>query len=210
MSKDLDADYAAAGFGGTLGWGQRPALLLIDICLAYFDPGSPLYAGADAIRPANVALLAAARAAAIPVIFTSVRYSAGGADGGLFYRKVAALRCFDAGNPLAAFLPELQPQGQELVVIKHYASAFFGTSLASTLRAFGCDSVLLTGLSTSGCVRASALDALQNGFIPLVVRECVGDRDPRVHESNLFDLQAKYADIVSLQQSLDYLAGFRN
>ncbi len=210
MAKDLHADYAAAGFGGTLGWGQRPALVLVDICMAYFEPTSPLYAGVEAIRPANAALLAAARLAAIPVIFTGVRYTAGGADGGLFYRKVTALRCFDAGNPLGDFPPELQPLPSELVVIKHYASAFFGTSLASTLRAFGCDSVLVTGLSTSGCVRATALDALQSGFIPLVVRDCVGDRDARVHESNLFDLQAKYADIVSLQQSLDYLAGLKN
>jgi maleamate amidohydrolase len=210
MSKDRDADYAAAGFGGSLGWGRRPALLLVDIVMAYFEKSSPLYAGVESILPANAALRAAARAAGIPVIFTGVRYAPGGVDGGLFYRKVTALRCFDAGNPLGAFPPELQPAADELVVIKHYASAFFGTSLASTLRALGCDCVLVTGLSTSGCVRASALDALQSGFIPIVVRECVGDRDAHVQESNLFDLQAKYADVVSLQQVFDYLANLKN
>jgi maleamate amidohydrolase len=207
--KNLTADYAAAGFGGSLGC-RRPALLLVDIVMAYFEKSSPLYAGVETILPANAALLAAARAAGIPVMFTGVRYTPGGVDGGLFFKKVAALRCFEAGNPLGAFPAELQPTGHELVVIKHYASAFFGTSLASTLRALGCDSVLITGLSTSGCVRASALDALQNGFIPLVVRECVGDRDARVHEANLFDLQAKYADVVSLQQSLAHLATIKN
>jgi maleamate amidohydrolase len=209
VTTDLDADYAAAGFGGALGWGKRPALLLVDIVMAYFDKASPLYAGVESILSPNQRLLAAARAAAIPVIFTSVRYSAGGIDGGLFYRKVAALRCFDAGNPLGAFLPGLQPEATELVVVKHYASAFFGTSLASSLRALGCDSVLITGLSTSGCVRASALDALQNGFIPLVVKDCVGDRDANVHASNLFDLQAKYADVVSLDASLHYLSALK-
>jgi maleamate amidohydrolase len=126
-----------------------------------------------------------------------VVYMPGGADGGLFYQKIPALRAFDAGSPLGAFPPSLQPADNELVISKQYASAFFGTGLAVTLQRMGIDTLVITGLSTSGCVRATALDALQYGFAPFVVREACGDRHPAPHEANLFDLQAKYAEVVS-------------
>lgn len=126
----------------------------------------------------------------------------------MFYRKVPALRCFEEGlHPeLAAFAEGLEPAPGETVITKQYASAFFGTTLASTLTALGVDTVLLAGVSTSGCVRATTLDACQHGFIPLVVRDAVGDRHPAPHEANLFDLQAKYAEVISLATALDYLA----
>ena len=132
----------------------------------------------------------------MPLLFTNVEYQGGGADGGLFYRKVPALAAFLKGSPLGAFPPTLQPAEGELVVTKQYASAFYGTSLASTLRAMGIDTLLITGFSTSGCVRASALDALQNGFAPFVVADACADRHPGPHEANLFDLQAKYAEVI--------------
>lgn len=194
---DKDKDYAAAGFGNNLGFGQRPALLIIDFVVAYLEPSSPLYAGVEASLKVNETLLAAARKANIPVIFTNVEFMPGGIDGGHFYRKVKGLKCFDRGNPLGAFPPSLMPLPGEVVVTKQYASAFFGTSLLPTLVSQGIDTVIITGLSTSGCVRASALDALQHGFIPIVVRDACGDRHPGIHESNLFDLQAKYADVVT-------------
>ncbi|MFV3077819.1 isochorismatase family protein [Niveispirillum fermenti] len=208
MAKDLDTDYAQAGFGNRLGWGQRPALLIIDFVKAYLDPACPLYAGVEKTRDAAADLLSAARAAGIPVIHTNVAYTPGGMDGGIFFRKVKALSCFERGlHPQwAAFADGLEPADGEPVVTKQYASAFFGTSLASTLAANGIDTVLIAGLSTSGCVRASALDACQNGFIPLVVRDAVGDRDSRVHEANLFDLNAKYADVIHLAEAIDHLA----
>ncbi len=205
QTDDLDADYAGAGFGNALGYGEKPALVIVDFVMAYLEKSSPLYAGVENAYAVNRAVLAAARAAPIPIIFTGVRYAPGGKDGGLFYRKIKALSCFDAGNPLADFPPDLSPRDDELVVIKQYASAFFGTSLASSLRALGVDSCLITGLSTSGCVRATALDALQNGFIPLVIEDACGDRDARVHDSNIFDLRAKYADIVTSQSAITYL-----
>jgi len=201
--KDLAADYAAAGFGNSLGAGARPALLVVDVVRAYLDPDSPLYAGVEDAVAAAARLVDAARAAGLPVIFTNVRYAPGGADGGLFYRKVAALRVFDAGSPLGAFPDSPAPRDDEIVVTKQYASAFFGTSLASTLRAMGVDCCYICGLTTSGCVRATALDALQSGFIPRVVPEACGDRDPRVQEANLFDLGQKYADIVSIDVALE-------
>lgn len=194
---DLDADYASGGFGGRLPFGDRPALLVVDVVMAYLDPASGLYDRAfETALDATARLVAAARTAGVPVVFTNVVYRAGGRDGGLFYRKVPALAAFLEGSPLGAFPPSLQPQADELVVTKQYASAFFGTSLASSLTAMGVDTLLVTGFSTSGCVRASALDALQHGFVPFVVADACGDRDPRPHEASLFDLSKKYAEVI--------------
>ncbi|MGL5838048.1 MAG: N-carbamoylsarcosine amidohydrolase [Sphingorhabdus sp.] len=200
-NNDLNTNYAQA-FDGHLPFGKRPALLIVDVVMAYFDKASPLYAGVEDALASNEKLLAAARAAGIPVIFTNVVYEPGGANGGLFYRKIPVLNVFDAGSPLGAFPPSLQPAANELVIPKQYASAFFGTPLASVLTEKGIDTLLITGLSTSGCVRASALDALQHGFAPFVVREACGDRHPAPHEANLFDLQAKYAEVISEEKAL--------
>lgn len=197
---DLTANYVGA-FDGRLSFGQRPALLIVDFVMAYLDPASPLYAGVEDALASNERLLAAARAAGIPVIFTNVVYQADGADGGLFYKKIPSLRVFLEGSPLGAFPPSLQPVDGERVISKQFASAFFGTSLAETLSEEGIDTLLITGLSTSGCVRATALDALQSGFAPFVVREACGDRHPAPHEANLFDLQAKYAEVVSEREA---------
>ena len=197
---DLTANYVGA-FDGRLSFGKRPALLIVDFVMAYLDPASPLYAGVEDALASNERLLAAARAAGISVIFTNVVYQADGADGGLFYKKIPSLRVFLEGSPLGAFPPSLQPVDAERVISKQFASAFFGTSLAETLSEEGIDTLLITGLSTSGCVRATALDALQSGFAPFVVREACGDRHPAPHEANLFDLQAKYAEVVSEQEA---------
>lgn len=205
---DLQADYLQAGFGTRLGWGSRPALLVVDMCRAYVDDQAPLYAAAasDAYRNAD-RLATAARRQGRPVVFTRVEYAAGGVDGGHFFRKVPALRCFESGNPLAEFTDLVRPTSGDVIVTKQYASAFFGTSLAATLNALDVDTVVIAGVSTSGCVRASALDALQHGFVPIVVADACADRDPRPHDSNLFDLQAKYADVVTMDDALAHLGG---
>jgi maleamate amidohydrolase len=207
---DLNADYQAAGFGGRLAFGRQPALLVIDVVEAYLQKNSPLYAGVEDARDSNIRLVDAARRAGVPVIFTNVTYNAGGADGGVFFRKVPALKAFLPGSPLGAFPAGLAPRADELVVSKQYPSAFFGTSVAPTLRAMGVDTVVMGGFSTSGCVRASAMDAMQHGFIPYVVREACGDRDSRPHEASLFDLQAKYAEVVSEAEAIALMAGQRN
>ncbi|MGD9599802.1 MAG: isochorismatase family protein [Steroidobacteraceae bacterium] len=209
MAETLEQNYARGGFGQSLAFGPRPALLVIDFVQAYLVPGSPLYAGVEAARDACVLLLDAARKAAIPVLHTNVAYQPGGRDGGVFFRKVPALACFEAGaHPeLAAFAPGLEPRAGETVVTKQYASAFFGTSLAPTLTSLGVDTVLIGGVSTSGCVRASAVDCCQHGFVPVVVRDAVGDRAAGPHEANLFDLQAKYAEVTDLATARRYLAG---
>jgi nicotinamidase-related amidase len=208
MSESLEANYARGGFGQRLAPGGAPALLVIDFVEAYLAPASPLYAAVEPTRVAAVRLLEGARAASIPIVHTNVEYQPGGRNGGIFYRKLPVLRCFDRGlHPdWAAFARGLEPRAGETVLSKQYASAFFGTTLASTLTSLGTDTVILAGLSTSGCVRASAVDCCQHGFIPLVVREAVGDRAREPHEANLFDLQAKYAEVVSLDDALEYLA----
>jgi nicotinamidase-related amidase len=208
MSETLAQNYARGGFGGSLPFGRRPALLVIDFVRAYLVPGSPLYAGVEGARDACIDLLAACRAAKLPIVHTNVVYQPGGRDGGVFFRKVPALSCFESGAKpeLAAFAEGLEPLPGETVISKQYASAFFGTSLASTLTALNVDTVLIAGLSTSGCVRASAVDCCQHGFVPVVVRDAVGDRAPGPHEANLFDLQAKYAEVADLATVRRYLA----
>ncbi len=206
-NESLVSNYARGGFNQQLQPGVRPALLVIDFVKAYLLPGSPLYAGVDAAHAAAVRLLGAARAAGIPVIHTNVEYQPGGRNGGVFFRKVPALRSFEAGaHPeLAAFGEGLEPAPGETLITKQYASAVFGTSLAPTLTSLGVDTVLIAGVSTSGCVRASAVDCCQHGFIPVVVRDAVGDRAPGPHEANLFDLQAKYAEVRGIDEVLAYL-----
>ena len=201
---DLTANYVGA-FDGRLSFGQRPALLIVDFVMAYLDEASPLYANVEAALASNERLLAAAREASIPVYFTNVVYEADGLDGGLFYKKIPSLRVFLKGSPLGAFPPSLEPLDSEHVISKQFASAFFNTSLTEMLTSQGIDTLLVTGLSTSGCVRATALDALQSGFAPFVVRDACGDRHPAPHEANLFDLQAKYAEVISETEAIAFL-----
>lgn len=206
---DLDQDYAEAGFGNRLGFGSRPALIIVDFVMGYLEPSSPLYAGVEAELKVTEELLAAARAGDVPVVFTRVEYIPGGADGGYFYKKISALKNFDRGGPLGRFPETLQPREKDVVITKQYASAFFGTSLAATLNSLGCDTAIIAGLTTSGCVRATALDALQSGFIPVVVADACGDRDERVQAANLFDLGNKYADVVRSDEVLTYFSGLK-
>ncbi len=207
----MSGEIEPAPASRTLAPGAKPALLVVDFVRAYLSPASPLYAGVEPARAAAAMLLGLARAAGIPVMHTNVVYEPGGADGGVFFRKLPALASFERGRhpELAAFAEGLEPLPGEPVFSKQYASAFFGTKLAEALRALAVDTVLIAGVSTSGCVRATAVDACQHGFVPLVVREAVGDRHPAPHEANLFDLQAKYAEVVSLAAAEKYLAGLR-
>ncbi|NMI01441.1 isochorismatase family protein [Pseudonocardia acidicola] len=196
-------------FSGRVGWGSRPALVVIDLVRAYTDPEGPFALPDPGPAVAATAdLVAAARSAGHSVLWTVVRYTRGLADGGLFVRKVPALAAFaeDADGQWGEIAAPLKPAGGEPVLVKQYASAFFGTSLASTLAAAGVDTVVLCGVSTSGCVRASATDALQHGFRPQVVRQACADRSAELHTSNLTDLDAKYADVVDLPEALGQLA----
>ena len=195
MSEELTENYRGA-FDGSLGFGKSPALILVDFVEAYFDEDSPLYAGVDDALTSALRIRDAARAAGIPVIYTNVVYQEDGADGGVFYRKVPALEVFVSGNPLGAWPDGLEPAEDELVISKQYPSAFFDTPLRNTLRASGVDTLIITGVTTSGCIRATCVDAMSHGFIPIVVADACGDRHEAPHAANLFDMNAKYADVV--------------
>ena len=196
----------AEGFGGDLPFGNRTALILIDLMHAYFEEGSQLFLPSNDCLHSASRILEAAREKGVLVIHTKVVLGPGGVDGGVFVRKIPALRGFIGENSLNELMPEVAPLPTELVIVKQYASAFSGTSLAATLQASGVDTLLITGVSTSGCVRATGVDAIQHGFIPKVVRDAVGDRSDGPHEANLYDLQAKYADVISERQAVSYLA----
>ena len=203
-----------SGWGGALWPGPRPALLLIDMVRAYFDVGGAFELPSTGALEAAARLLDAARSSGVPVVHTCVRYAADGVDGGVFFRKVAGLRVFaadaadDPDGP-GAIRPEVAPVDGEVVVVKQMPSAFFGTSLAGTLTAMGIDTVVVGGVSTSGCVRASVVDAMSHGFVPLVVADACGDRSRRVHDGILEDLAPKCAEVVDLSAALTCLESVR-
>ena len=205
MNDELTENYRGA-FDGSLGFGKAPALILVDFVDAYFNKDSPLYAGVEDALSSALRIRDAVRTAGIPVIYTNVVYQKGGADGGVFYRKVPALEVFVAGNPLGRWPAGLEPAAGELVISKQYPSAFFGTSLAETLKTKGIDTLIITGVTTSGCVRATCVDAMSYGFIPIVVADACGDRHAAPHEANLFDMNAKYADVVDERTVIEHLA----
>jgi maleamate amidohydrolase len=200
-------------FGARIGPGSSPAVVVVDVCRAYLA-GGPLTDGPaddgggrfEAARASAARVVEAARAAGVPVVFTEVRLAEGGRDAGWFRVKVPGLAAFEPGSPWAEPPESPAPLPGEVVVAKQYASGFFGTSLASILRALGVDTTYVLGFSTSGCVRATALDALQHGFRPLVVAQACGDRDAAVHEANLSDLDTKYADVISEAEALAHFS----
>ena len=194
-----------------LGFGRKTALLVIDLLQGYTLKGAPLFAPGVVKAVAEMpALLAAARARKMPIIHTRVFYNpADFADGGIWIKKAPVLKSLVPGNKYAQFCKGVEPRKGELVIVKNYASCFFGTSLAATLTAMGADTVMITGCTTSGCIRASAVDAVQNGFRPIVVRECVGDRHDGPHEANLFDINAKYGDVISKAEAMQYIKGLK-
>jgi maleamate amidohydrolase len=188
--------YRRQNFGHRIGFGRRAALLVIDFTVGFNDPA--LFGGGN-IDPAilrSVALLEFFRRKKLPVAFTRIVYADDGSDAGVFCMKVPSLRMLVDSHPAGAIVPELAPQRGELVLRKTQASAFFGTGLAPWLVQQGADTVVVAGCTTSGCVRASVIDAASHNFRPIVARDCVGDRALGPHEANLFDMGQKYADLM--------------
>jgi len=192
-----------AGFGERQGAGRRPALLVIDMSLGFTSPASPLHCELEDVVDAIDKLLAAARLKGLPVVYTTVSYGEGDkAAAKAFIEKIPILMTLAEGSSFTEIDPRLAPRPDEPVLNKLFASAFFGTPLQSLLAAHGCDSVIVTGASTSGCVRATAVDVLQNGYRLTIPREAVGDRNAAAHEQALYDVDAKYGDVVSLEEAL--------
>jgi nicotinamidase-related amidase len=195
------------GFHGRTGIGEQPALVVIDVNRGFTDPASPLVCDLDEVVEAIARLLEAFRAGGLPVAFTTVAYDeAGRQAAAVFVRKIPALLTLEAGSALTEIDPRIAPRGDEPVFTKLWASAFHGTAFSSFLTAHGVDTLVVTGASTSGCIRATAVDGLQHGYRVVVPREAVGDRNPAAHEANLYDIDTKYGDVLSLDE---VLAGVR-
>ena len=195
-----------AGFHGRAGLGRRPALIVVDVNVGFTDPESPLVCDLENVVVAVQRLLAEMRSAGLPVVFTTVSFDEGGKEtAAAFIDKIPALLTLEAGSRWVEIDPRIAPREGEPVLNKLFASAFFGTALASFLTANGCDSLIVTGASTSGCVRATVVDAIQHGYRPVVPREAVGDRNPEAHVANLYDIDTKYGDVVSVDDVLGYL-----
>jgi len=198
--------YTRARLGESVSLGVRPAVLVVDFSCGFTDPASTLGADLTAEVEATKRVLDAARTRGLPAIFTTIGYEPSLRDGGLWLQKVPALGELQVGGRWVEIDPRLERRDDETVVLKKGASAFFGTNLASILITQGVDTVVLCGATTSGCIRATAIDLLQYGYPTLVPRECVGDRAQAPHDANMFDIQAKYADVVSLEEALAYVA----
>ena len=206
MTDKRDDNYSGV-WDSRLGFGNKTALIVIDLLQGYTTEGAPLYApGVVSAVEEMHELLKAARATDMPIIHTQVRYNPKTfIDGGIWIQKAPVLKSLVEGDPYAEFCEGMEPRPEELLITKNYASAFFGTSLNATLTAAGIDTLMITGCTTSGCIRATAVDALQNGFRPICVRECCGDRHNDPHEANLFDINAKYGDVISKTEALEYI-----
>jgi len=197
--------YAKARLGESITMGSRPAVLVVDFSCGFTDPDCALGSDLTAEVEATKRLLDVAREKGLPVVFTTIGFEERLKDGGLWLQKVPSLGDLQLGGRWVEIDPRLERRAEETVIVKKVASAFFGTNLASVLISQGIDSVILCGATTSGCIRATAIDLLQYGFPTLVPRECVGDRAQAPHEANLFDIQAKYADVVPLEEALAYV-----
>ncbi len=203
---DTHEFYRARGFSGRVGFGKRPAVLVVDYIVAFTDTSSPLGSDLEAPLQETLRILRAAREHSIPIFFTTTEYGADLSDAGLFPRKVAGLKWLVRGSRWVRLDARLGWRREEVLIRKKFASAFFDTGLAEMLARSGVDTVLIAGCTTSGCIRATVIDALQYGFHAIIPREAVGDRALGPHEANLFDIDAKYGDVVSIDEVLQYLS----
>ncbi|MDA0759538.1 MAG: isochorismatase family protein [Proteobacteria bacterium] len=177
------------------GMGRSPALVVVDMCRGFIDPSSPLGFECNELIKSNISLVNRFREMNLPVIFTTTLYR-DPSEASVFRSKIPALNILKPGSEETSFLPELSPGSAEILIEKKFASAFFDTNLAAALHQMNVDSVVVSGVTTSGCIRATALDSLQNNFLTIIAEDCVGDRNANAHKANLFDLQAKYADVI--------------
>ncbi|GAA1901356.1 N-carbamoylsarcosine amidohydrolase [Streptomyces durmitorensis] len=205
--QETERTYERAGFGAPVRRGTRPAILVVDLTRGFTEEGFASGADLSEVVGSVGELIERGRPADVPVIFTAIAYTPAEATGDAvtWLHKAQGMRSLVEGSEEVALDPRLPREPQDLMVVKKGASAFFGTSLAALLTGLGRDTVLVCGATTSGCVRASAVDAVQSGFSVLVPRACVGDRAAGPHEASLFDIQAKYGDVIDLKEATDYL-----
>ena len=200
--EDKHRIYEQAELGGRVGFGNRAAVVVVDFQRCFVDPSIPGGGDFSDAVDATARLLATARTHGVPIVYTVVAYDDPARDAGRFIDKCPTLKYAVAGSEMVELDDRLGHRPNEAVIVKQYASAFFGTPVASYLTGLGVDTVILAGCTTSGCVRASAIDSMQSGFRTIVPRQCVGDIAAEPHEANLFDIDAKYADVMDLDAVL--------
>jgi len=203
---DVRKFYSARGLAGRVGFGSSPAIVVVDYIIGFTDSASPLSGDLDQPLAETLRILAAARRVDIPIFFTTVEYDPSLKDAGLFLKKVPSLKWLVTGSRWVELDPRLGRRPGEILLRKKYASAFFGTEFATLLRTVAVDTLIVTGCTTSGCIRATVTDALQHGLHAIVPAEAVGDRAQLPHEANLFDIDGKYGDVVNVEDVLHYLA----
>ena len=204
---ELAARYADQGLGGRVGFGSRPAIVVVDLINGFTDPGSPFGSDLSAEIEATNALTGVARELGIPVFFSTIVYDPSLRDAGVWQHKIRANQWLVEGSAWTELDERLGRQAGETVVVKKYASCFFGTDLSSQLQTLGIDTVVIAGCTSSGCVRATAVDACSHGFRTIVVEEAVGDRDDLPHRAALFDIDSKYGDVMTLDVAVQALRG---
>ena len=197
--------YEKAGIGKKMGFGERPCILVIDFQKGFTDPRYPLAGNLDKEILATGELLDVARQKKVPIIFTVTAYDGSGYDGGRYFDKIPSLKTLLTGTPLTEVNERLRRRPTETIIEKKYQSAFVGTPLLNLLNARHIDTIIACGCVTSSCVRSTAVDSMQFGFYTIIPKQCVGDRVPECHESNLFDLDTKSADVVDKEDVLEYL-----
>jgi len=201
----IDDIYDRAGFGGTIRRGERPAIVVVDLTNGFTDPAYPSGADLSDVVASTAELIEHAHPLDVPVIFTTIAYTPAELTTVTWLDKATGMRVMREGTPAVEIDPRLPRRSEDVLITKKGASAFFGTTLAATLSALRRDMVIICGATTSGCVRATAVDAVQSGFPVLVPRQCVGDRAAGPHEANLFDIQAKYGDVIDLKEAIQCL-----
>ena len=202
--------YLERGVGGSkVGFGKRPAILVIDLQLGFTDPTFPLGSNLDRVVESCCELIKAARPKNIPVIFTTCGYEKNLKDAGLWKRKSPSGALLQLGTKWTEIDPRLGKTDDDILIIKKYASGFFGTHLNATLNSLAVDTLIITGATTSGCARATSVDALQYGYCGIVPEECVGDRAELPHMANLFDIGQKYCDVMKLNEVLEWIQAYR-
>jgi|TARA_B100001123_G_scaffold191082_1_gene218004 maleamate amidohydrolase len=199
------AVYDKQGFGNRVGFGNKPAVLVIDFINGFADPDTFGGGNIQESVEKTAELLAVARHMDLPIVFTSHVYAEDGSEDGIFNLKSPGLEKLKRGSREVQVVDELEPRPGERILEKHYPSGFCNTDLTGWLAKRGVDTAIVTGCTTSGCVRATVVDAMSNGFRPIVPRECSGDRAQGPHEANLFDIDQKYGDVMSLEEVLDEL-----
>lgn len=199
--------YIKSGITGMVGFGKKPAIMVVDLTKGFTQPEFELGADLSEVVDSNVQLLEKAREKGIPIFFSVNEFSEDLKDAGVWLEKFPSIKTLICGSEEVQIDPRLEPKPEEHIIRKNFPSCFFGTTLPSRLIALGIDTLIVTGTTTSGCVRATVVDSLQYGFRTIVPRECVGDRAQAPHEANLFDMGMKYADVVHLKKVLDYLDG---